>query len=93
MKKSSKFWSTVMIDGMFMNSNSSTESSLEEDKYRLSTANLIFLDDEEQIINKCSSSRNSLTNNKDLIRSNRESTWMNNGIEHWRTNLRMEKIG
>jgi hypothetical protein len=82
-----------MIDGMFMNSNSSTESSLEEDKYRLSTANLIFLDDEEQIINKCSSSRNSLTNNKDLIRSNRESTWMNNGIEHWRTNLRMEKIG
>jgi len=82
-----------MIDGMFMNSNSSTESSLEEDKYRLSTANSIFLDDEEQILNKCSSSRNSLINNKDLIRSNRESTWMNNGIEHWRTNLRMEKIG
>jgi hypothetical protein len=91
MKKSSKLWSKVMIDGMFMNSNSSTESSLDEDKSRLPTNDLIFLNDnhEEQIINKqqyirkCSSSRNS------LINSNQEST----SIEHWRTHLPLEKIG
>ncbi len=82
-----------MIDGMFMNSNSSTESSLEEDKGRLSIDDSIFPNDnhEEQFIHKQqhtrkrSSSRNSLVNNKDLVRSSRESTW--------RTNSSLEKIG
>ena len=76
-----------------MNSYSSTESNSEEEKCRLATMNLILSDGNneaqlttKQQMRKRSSSRNSLINHRDRIRSNRksfdESMCINNGIEH-----------
>ncbi len=73
MKKSSKLNKIVMIDGMFMNSNSSNESNSSDEKYRISTVNLNFPNNnEEQIVTKqqqiikTSPSQDSLTNHKDV---------------------------
>ena len=76
-----------MIDGMFMNSNSSTESSLEEDRGRLLTDDSIFPNDnhEEQIVHKQQHTRKRSSSRNSLARSSRESTW--------RTHSPLEKIG